>query len=223
MIGNGSHIQCHGFCSDVSLSLHSTTFNIPFFVLPIKGADVVLGMQWLGSLGPIVADFSVPQMSFQHKGHTITLSSEPISTPVTPSTLHHLMQKGSIASMHTIIFQHYSTTLTSTTPSNTDPQIQQILSEFSHIFEPPTTLPPPRTHDHHIPLTPNTPPVNVRPYRYPYYQKQIMTELISDMLKQGLIKSSNSPYSSPRSFGSKKRWHMAFLCRLPSAKCDPHS
>ncbi|KAJ0493125.1 putative nucleotidyltransferase, Ribonuclease H [Helianthus annuus] len=40
-------------------------------------------------------------------------------------------------------------------------------------------------------------PVNVRPYRYPRYQKEIMTSLIQDMLKDGVIKPSNSPYSSP--------------------------
>nr|GEZ34424.1 Ty3/gypsy retrotransposon protein [Tanacetum cinerariifolium] len=74
MIGNGFHLHCHGFCSNVPLNLKSTTFTISCFVLPIEGTDVVLGMQWLGSLGPILADFSIPQISFTHEGRTITLS-----------------------------------------------------------------------------------------------------------------------------------------------------
>ncbi|GKB94316.1 ty3-gypsy retrotransposon protein [Tanacetum coccineum] len=197
MIGNGSHLHCQGFCQTVPLYLQNTPFTMPFFILPIAGADVVLGMQWLGSLGPIVADFSIPQISFQHKGSNITLSGEPLSSLVSPSTIHHLMQKEAVASMHTLIFQHTSPSETPIFNTHPDPHIQTLLTAYSNLFDPPASLPPPRTHDHHIPLLPNTPPINVCPYRYPHYQKQIMTDLISDMLKEGLIKPSNSPYSSP--------------------------
>lgn len=99
--------------------------------------------------------------------------------------------------MHTLIFQYEETTNPITPPIPTDPHIQKLLTEYSHIFETPTSLPPPRNHDHHIPVTPKAPPVNVRPYRYPHYQKQIMADLIAEMLKDGLIKPSHSPYSSP--------------------------
>ncbi|GJW91287.1 hypothetical protein Tco_0168840 [Tanacetum coccineum] len=167
------------------LNLQNTSFTIPFFVLPIEGANVVLGMSWLGSLGPILADFSVPKISFQSNGSTITLMGEPLSTPASPSTIQHLMQKEAIASMHTLIFQYETSLLVETPTPPEDPHIQNLLTDYSHIFEPPTSLPPPRLQDHHI------------PYRYPHYQKQIMTDLIANMLKDGLIKPSHSPYSSP--------------------------
>nr|GEY67279.1 reverse transcriptase [Tanacetum cinerariifolium] len=196
MIGNGSHIHCHVFCQTVPLYLQNTPFTIPFFVLPIEGSDVVLGMQWLGSLSHIVVDFSIPQISFQHKGNNITLSGEPLASLVSPSTIHHLMQKEAVASMHTLIFQHTSPSETPIFKTHPDPHIQTLLTANFNLFDPPVSLPPPRTHDHHIPLLPNKSPINVRPYRYSHYQKQIMTDLISDMLKEGLIKPSNSPYSS---------------------------
>ncbi|GKB30446.1 ty3-gypsy retrotransposon protein [Tanacetum coccineum] len=197
MVGNGSHIHCDGFCQTVTLNIQNTPFTIPFFVLPIEGADIVLGMAWLSSLGPVLADFSIPCLSFQHQGNTITLYGEPLSTPASSSTIQHLMQKQAIASMHTLIFQHAepSTTIPKTTPE--DPHIHNLLNEYSHVFDSPTSLPPQRNYDHHIPLAPNASPVNVRPYRYPHYQKQIMTDLIAEMLKDGLIKPSHSPYSSP--------------------------
>lgn len=47
MVGNGDHIHCTGFCPAVPLSLHSHTFTLPFYLLPIEGADVVLGIEWL--------------------------------------------------------------------------------------------------------------------------------------------------------------------------------
>ncbi|GKA74960.1 ty3-gypsy retrotransposon protein [Tanacetum coccineum] len=96
-------------------------------------------------------------------GHPVMIlvdSGEPISAPVSASTLHHLMQKDAIASMHTLVFQHQSPTLTSPAPTKPDSHIQKLLHEYSHLFESPTSLPPPRNHDHHIPITPNTIPVN---------------------------------------------------------------
>nr|GEW51010.1 reverse transcriptase [Tanacetum cinerariifolium] len=153
-------------------------------------------MSWLGSLGPILTDFSVPKISFQSNGSTIYLIGEPNSTSASPSTIQHLMKKAAIASMHTLIFQYEHSPQIQTPNLPQDPYIQKILTDYSQIFEPPTSLPPPRLHDHHIPLKPNTPPVNVKPYRNPHYQKQIMTDLIADMLKDDLIKPSHSPYSS---------------------------
>ncbi|GJX19251.1 reverse transcriptase [Tanacetum coccineum] len=47
------------------------------------------------------------------------------------------------------------------------PQIQTLLKEFATVFDDLKKLPPKRSHDHTIPLTPNAPPVNIRPYRHP--------------------------------------------------------
>ncbi|GJZ14892.1 ty3-gypsy retrotransposon protein [Tanacetum coccineum] len=77
MVGNGQFIHCSEYCSDVTLQLQKTKFTIPFFVLPIEGADVVLGISWLGALGTITADFSVPQISFVKDGNQCTLRAVP--------------------------------------------------------------------------------------------------------------------------------------------------
>lgn len=41
-------------------------------------------------------------------------------------------------------------------------EIQQLLTKYNHIFAQPTTLPPFREQDHHIPLEPNSKPIFVR-------------------------------------------------------------
>lgn len=203
MVGNGSRIHCSGFCPQVPINLQHNFFHIPFYLIPIEGADVVLGMEWLQTLGPIAADFAVPSISFVHNNNTITLQND-LSTQPSPSTFHHichLVHTNSIASMHLLTYTpipHKETTnqpqqLTDTIP----PDIQQLLNTYPTVFQKPHGLPPPRHHDHHIPLQPNTAPINVKPYRYPHSQKEAMTTIIHDMLKDGIIIPSNSPYSSP--------------------------
>lgn len=48
---------------------------------------------------------------------------------------------------------------------------QDVLKDFQDVFAVPTGLPPARSQDHHIPLLLGTAPVNVKPYRYPHFQK----------------------------------------------------
>jgi hypothetical protein len=79
-----------------------------------------------------------------------------------------------------------------------------LLHEFIDIFSTKPSLPPPRSIDHEIPLKPNRKPPNIRPYRVPYKQKDEVEKLIQTMLKDELIRPSNSPYSSPAIFIRKK-------------------
>ena len=78
-----------------------------------------------------------------------------------------------------------------------DPQIQALIDHFGPLFQTPTSLPPARITDHHIHLFPQATPVNVRPYRYPHYQKQEIELQVESMLQKGLIRPSTSPFSSP--------------------------
>ncbi|KAL4590005.1 hypothetical protein LXL04_002923 [Taraxacum kok-saghyz] len=64
LVGNGDTIKCSGFCPNLALTLDNHEFTIPSFVLPVEGADIILGLAWLATLGPTLADFSVPQLTF---------------------------------------------------------------------------------------------------------------------------------------------------------------
>lgn len=65
------------------------------------------------------------------------------------------------------------------------------------MFEEPHGLPPPGTHDHKILLQQGNGAVCMRPYRYPSYKKNEIEKLVADMLDSGVIRPSQSSYSSP--------------------------
>jgi hypothetical protein len=65
------------------------------------------------------------------------------------------------------------------------------------LFEEPKELPPKRIADHRIEIMPGVAPGNVRLYRYPHVQKEVISKMVAEMLEQGLIQPSYSSYSLP--------------------------
>lgn len=101
--------------------------------------------------------------------------------------------------------------LQAVTPSvETNPEVEQLPTKFGEVFQEPKGLPRSRSHDHHIPLKLGVEPTNVRPYRYPYFQKSEIEKQVKDMIKSGVIQASVSPYSSPVLLVKKKEgtWRM---------------
>ncbi|XP_024196010.1 uncharacterized protein LOC112199194 [Rosa chinensis] len=75
-------------------------------------------------------------------------------------------------------------------------RIQALINKYEELFTTPTTLPPSRKQDHKIELFPNTPPVSLRPYRYPHFQKAEIEKIVQELLANGVIRPSVSPFSS---------------------------
>lgn len=78
------------------------------------------------------------------------------------------------------------------------------MGEFEGVFQSPSGLPPNMWHDHSIALKEGASIPNLRPYRYPHYQKTEIEKLVTDMLISGIIRPSISPYASPINLVKKK-------------------
>ncbi|XP_073225570.1 uncharacterized protein [Cicer arietinum] len=79
-----------------------------------------------------------------------------------------------------------------------------LLHNYWNVFDEPTRLPPPRDQDHLISLIDGSNPVKVKFYRYPHSQKAEIENMVSEMLKQGIIEPNTSPFSSPVLLVKKK-------------------
>ena len=82
-------------------------------------------------------------------------------------------------------------------------ELEMLLNTYDDVFQKPLGFPPSRSHDYAIRLLPGAGPVNVKPHRYAYFQMQVMDQLVSRMLKEGKIRTSISPFSSPVSLVRK--------------------
>ncbi|GJX09473.1 ty3-gypsy retrotransposon protein [Tanacetum coccineum] len=181
-IGSGESLLCENLCTQVMLSMQGLAVEVDLYVLPMKGPDVVLGIQWLQKLGKVTHDYAQQTMEFTLVNTTYTLKGDE-SLCMKRISLHHmqaLLESDDVYGVY---------------------DLYNVTKEAEEV---PTTLPPHRVIDHQIHLLPNTKPVNVRPYRYPHYQKGEMEKLVNEMLEQGIIRFSQSPFSSPVLLVKKK-------------------
>ncbi|KAF2297357.1 hypothetical protein GH714_021883 [Hevea brasiliensis] len=72
-VANGEQLTSPGICKGIPVLLKSNSFMVDLFVLPLTNFDMVLGVNWLRTLGPILWDFTVMSMSFYQQGHLVTL------------------------------------------------------------------------------------------------------------------------------------------------------
>ena len=166
-MANGERVQCPGVYRNTPFSVNTEEFQADFYALPLDGYGVVLGTQWLATLGPVLWDFGALTMSFWRGGRQLRWSG-------TASTA--------------------GTTVQSCVATDF---LNAILEEFAVVFTEPSGMSPARSRDHAINLLPGSAQVAVRPYRYPAAHKDELERQCTAMLAQGIIRRSSSAFSSP--------------------------
>lgn len=68
MVGNGEQLSGNSVCSHIPLSLDDNQFYVDFYVLPLSGANVVLGIRRFTTLGPVLTGYSELIMTFTWNG-----------------------------------------------------------------------------------------------------------------------------------------------------------
>jgi hypothetical protein len=194
MIANGGSMKCGGRCENVRLQISDCHLKSHMFAIDMGDCDIVLGADWLRTLGPILMDFKDLTMQFDQEGHQykfqgITVGSLEI---IISHRMEKLLKKGHsgvIAQLHAI-----QTTKIPLVPQD----LQAILSKHQLVFSTPQGLPPScGVHDHSIPLVPGSLPPNIHLYRHPFSQKNEIEKMVQELLNASVILPSTSPYSSP--------------------------
>jgi hypothetical protein len=156
-----------GCCANLTIDIAGEPFILTCHDLALGSFDMVLGVQWLESLGSVLWDFCNCTLTFVRDGHHVLWSTNAASTP-----------RATIAAVSIDI-------------------MDDLLLQNVDLFAAPTCRRPAQQQRHHIHLQPGTGAIAVRPYRYAHGQKEKLQHQCDEMLQLSVILLSRSVFLAP--------------------------
>jgi DNA-binding ferritin-like protein len=132
MIAYGGTINCSGKCNKINLTMGEYVMNSPMIAIPMGGADVVLGIQWLQSLGTMAFNFQELFMKFSLEGKEIELrgiTGKPDKV-ISSNSMTKLLKKG-----HQGIIAQLCSLDAQTSKPSIPQDLQRIIDKHSKVFE----------------------------------------------------------------------------------------
>ncbi|GJS92255.1 V-type proton ATPase subunit A3 [Tanacetum coccineum] len=186
-VGGGRKLISNVVCKNFEWQLQREIFYTDMMILPLGGCEMVLGIQWLDTLGDIKCNFSKLRMEFMYKNKKMTLMGTLKAEIQWLEGKNQDRKFEGTANDELLMFCVYPNTRVNllnmegqTKENGVNPELFVVLDTFIDVFEVPNELPPKRSHDHRIPLLPNTRHVNIRPYRYPPMQKDAIEVMVKE-------------------------------------------
>uniref|UniRef100_A0A2N9GA58 Retrotransposon gag domain-containing protein n=1 Tax=Fagus sylvatica TaxID=28930 RepID=A0A2N9GA58_FAGSY len=144
-VANGQVIRTLGECKEVKFKMQGLHLKLTFNLLELGGYGIVLGTQWLSTLGMINWDFKNLMMGFMHEGKKVWLQG----LKEKPNLIQGSKDFKGKATMKGLLFQIMPCELASIQEEIGAP-IRELVEEFPQVFEEPKGLPPKRNHEHQI-------------------------------------------------------------------------
>ncbi|KAD5507739.1 hypothetical protein E3N88_15442 [Mikania micrantha] len=202
-IVDGNHLPCMKLCKDFQWLMQGNGFKADMLVIPLSTYDIVLGIQWLQTLNDINWNFKQLTMKFKVGGKSLVIKGTNVNniTMCSMEKFNNMVQNSkqithgqlfSLQLMEGEVFQHQPTIEGSQIP----PPLQTLLDEYQEIFELPKGLPPSRDCDHKIQLKDKSIQLNLKPYRYPAAQKNIIEQMTQELLDSGVIRNCTSSFAA---------------------------
>jgi hypothetical protein len=201
-VTNGEEVVSEGKCMQIEVQLQKFCFTTDAYMIMLAGCDMVLGIQWLVSLGSIIWNFKVLTMEFTIANHTFL--SQGLITP-------YLREESKLVGSK----RESSKGLLLQLLDNVEEFVREPLGLkvegcWRHLRMFLLNLKDCHLIVHMIMQSLLNQPVYVRPYKYPYFQNEEIEKIVGELLATGVIKPSQSPFSSPVLLVRKVdgSWHM---------------
>ncbi|XP_062085564.1 uncharacterized protein LOC133791660 [Humulus lupulus] len=204
LLGTGRKVRAEGICSQATLDLATLQVVTDFLPLDLGGADVILGIKWLETLGNMQVNWRTMVMRFGIAGTLVTLQGDPTlcKSQISLKVMIRTVQNEG---------QGYWVQPSSLVQGDIEPaelgsqeEVAAVLQKHEEVFNMPAGLPPTREREHAITLKEGVGPISFRPYRYAQVQKDEIERLMEEMLQSGIVQPSTSPFSSPVLLVKKK-------------------
>ncbi|GAB2288479.1 hypothetical protein Dimus_037999 [Dionaea muscipula] len=218
-VANWESVVSHAKCLNFSRIMNGKPFQADLKILDLGTCDLILGHDWMKEYNSITIDLNEFKISFMKDGKLCELKGiKKRPGQLVPQKPKKLGKgaKGAVLCKLYLVEEEMEEGDAMATDGEVNAmaiapreqaiphEVQALLDEFEDVFKEPKTLPPPRKHDHSIPLVPNTTPINFRPYRLVHFQKDEVEKLVDEMLSSGIIQPSHSPFASPILLVKKK-------------------
>ncbi|GJR09159.1 putative mitochondrial protein [Tanacetum coccineum] len=173
---------------------YSIKKTCPLSVIVARDRQLV---SWLSNLGDIKCNFKELKMEFMYNQKKIALRGTHkvvVQMIDERKQLNDMAESTQVEIFMMCVYPNIGLSLMSVEHTSSEvvkePELSMVVKEFDDVFALPTELPPKRTHEHRIPLMKGVPPVNIRPYRQPLVQKDVIEAMVKELLKAGLNKST---------------------------------
>ena len=190
ILADGSSHICN-YTALINLKYNDRTEQLCLVVAPINH-DVILGKPWLEKHNPTINWIT----------HKLTIqSSKDTTEPLSALQWKRLMSRND-QTMHLAVI----TEVGKTKKLPVDPNCRTLLAEYTDVFpeDLPAELPPRRTIDHKIDLTPDSEPPSKPTYRLSRLEMDELKLQLEELSRKGYIQPSKSPYGAPVLFAKKK-------------------
>eukprot|EP00253_Pinus_taeda_P022227 PITA_22227 len=187
---------CARYVPELSVTMGTYTLTDHFFVVNILDTNMVLGVQWLITLGKVTTYWKALEMEWDDEktGRHEKIQGQHTYLPQTISAhrMEAVFQKGDVEWVVELRASEAGTT-----GQTMHPEIQAILDQYVTVFgEIPPRQPPNRGFEHTIELEQGIQAVITTPYRHPKAYQDEIERAIQELLALGHIRPSTSPFAS---------------------------
>lgn len=202
IVANGEKTVSKEKCSHFTWSMHGHSFEAELRLIPFGGCDIMLGHDWMWSYDPVTFHLKKNCLDVTKDGRKLQIQG------VDDGASLRLMSSKGFSKMFKKTTQgivaHLFAIEADPSPHPPPPIIQELLDDFTDIFQEPSGLPPVRNFEHQIQLLPGALPVQQKPYRYSHVLKDAIEKMVTELLHQDLIQPSSSPFAAPVLLVKKK-------------------
>jgi hypothetical protein len=190
-------LNCTRYVPRMTLNLGNYEITDEFFVVKVPDTNVVLGVQWLYSIGKYSTNYQTMEMEFQGQdGKRVVLRGMNTYPPkvVTAKKMEAVMRHDDIPWV--AVFQ-ISVQKPKGGETNFQREIKALLKKHQKVFgDIPLGRPPDRGFEHIIELEEGTRAMITTSYRHPKAYKDEIEKTIKELLAMGHIRPSSSPFAS---------------------------
>jgi hypothetical protein len=193
----GSTMPCNRYIPGMNLTLGRHDLVQDVYVMDLPDTNIILGVQWLSTLGPITTNYKTMEMSFTEEGGrkvVIQGMTDNSTKVITTKRMEAIFRREEIVyateckiSAHVDKQGKVHYTL----------EIQEIIDKHNKVFGPiPPGVPPDKGFEHIIELEEGEKPIITTPYRHPKKYRDDIEKAIKEILDMGHIRLSSNPFAS---------------------------